>query len=466
MSEKGNAKKGRTPPHNHEAEQSILGSMLLDERCVYEALEALHAEDFYNGQHRDIFTAMTGLMSAGVPIDIVTVSQRLEQDGTMRQGGMEYLADLATVVPSVANLKHYIDIVQQTSSMRKLITASMEIADECFAHERDADEIVGRAGDAIYRIALKDSKSTVVSLKEAVQESYLKISEAMKSKDGLMGIPTGFPLMDNMISGLQGTQLIVVAGRPGMGKTSFALNIVEHIGVVKNLPCLVFSLEMSADQLATRLLCSEAKIDSQLIRAGNISNKNITKLADAIKVLSNAPVYIDDSPSIMVTEMLAKAHRMQNQMGLSLIVIDYLQLMQGNGRAENRQQEVSQMTRSLKIMAKELNVPIILLSQLSRASEKRDKKSRYPMLSDLRESGAIEQDADVVIFLQREDYYMEDQTAENAGKARIMIAKQRNGPTGNIQVKWEGKYTKYVEIDYIHDDEEPPAYTYDEEQVF
>ncbi|MGI6153746.1 MAG: replicative DNA helicase [Christensenellaceae bacterium] len=450
----------RTPPHNYEAEQSILGSMLLNEKCVYEALEALRPDDFYQQQHRDIFAAMSELLQQSVPVDIVTVSRKMEQSGTMRQGGMEYLSELATVVPSVSNLRYYIGIVEEMSSMRKLIDASMTAIDECFEGERTADELVGRAGDAIYKIALKDAANSMVHLKEAVQESYIKISEAMKSKDGLMGISTGFPLMDKMISGLQGTQLIVVAGRPGMGKTSFALNMVEHIGVVKNIPSLVFSLEMSADQLATRLLCSEAKIDSQLIRSGTVSPENITKLADAIKVLSSAPIYIDDASTITVTEMLAKAHRLKKQMGLGLIVIDYLQLMQGTGRAENRQQEVSQITRSLKIMAKELDVPIVLLSQLSRASEKREKKSRYPMLSDLRESGAIEQDADVVIFLQREDYYMEDQTPENAGKARIMIAKQRNGPTGNIQVKWQGEYTKYAEVDYIHDDQpyEEPEY--------
>lgn len=452
MPEKKGHSKGRVPPNNIEAEQSVLGSMLLNEKCVYEALEALRADDFYHQQNRDIFYVMSELMAAGIPVDIVTVSQKLDQEGKMRAGTMEYLSGLTTVVPSVANLRHYIDIVDQKSSMRKLIGVSMDIADDCFAGEQEADEIVGRAGDAIYRIALKNSKSSVVSLKEAVQESYMKISEAMKTKDGLMGVPTGFARMDKMLSGFQGTQLIVVAGRPGMGKTSFALNIVEHVGVVKNMPCLVFSLEMSADQLATRLLCSEANVDSQLIRSGEVNATQITKIADAMKVLSNAPIYIDDSSVITVTEMLAKAHRMQKQLGLSLVVIDYLQLMQGSGRAENRQQEISQITRSLKIMAKELNVPIVLLSQLSRATEKRE-KSKTPMLSDLRESGAIEQDADVVIFLQRDDYYLDETTPENKGMARIIIAKQRSGPTGDIPVKWREEYTKYVEVDYVRDDE-------------
>ena len=448
----------RIPPNNLEAEQSILGSMLLNEECVYEAMEALREEDFYQQQHRDIFRVMSELMESGVSVDLVTVSQKMEQLGKMRMGGMEYLSQLTTVVPSVANLKHYINIVQQKSSLRKLIDASMTAADESYKGEDDADAIIGRAGDAIYRIALKNSQSTVVHIKEALQESYVKISEAMKAQDGMLGIPTGFPYMDQMLSGFQGTQLIIIAGRPGMGKTSFAMNIVEHIGLVKNIPCLVFSLEMSADQLATRLLCSEARIDSQLTRSGKMGAQEITKLAEAMKVLSNAPIYIDDSATITVTEMLAKARRMQKQSGLGLIAIDYLQLLQGTGRSENRQQEVAQITRSLKIMAKELNVPIVLLSQLSRASEKREKKTRYPMLSDLRESGAIEQDADVVIFLHREDYYPEDKTPENAGKARIIIAKQRSGPTGAIAMQWQGEYTKYMETDYIHDDEEAPEY--------
>jgi replicative DNA helicase len=449
----GAKKNLRVPPNNYDAEQSILGSMLLNVKCVDEALVTLKSEDFYHPQHRDIFSAMETLMETGVPVDIVTVAEKLEQEGKMHIGGMEYLTRLTDVVPSVANIGHYIKIVEDKSSMRKLIDATMRISDDCFKGEDEADTIVGRAGDEIYRIAMKDGHGDVVHIKEAMQESFVHIGEAMKSKDGMLGLPTGFPLMDKMLSGLQGTQLIVVAGRPGMGKTSFALNIVEHIGAAKHVPCLIFSLEMSADQLATRLMCSDARIDSQLTRSGTMGQEEITRLADAMKRLSAAPIYIDDSATITVTEMLAKAHRMKRTKGLGLIAIDYLQLMQGSSRAESRQQEVSQMTRSLKIMAKELNIPIILLSQLSRASEKRDKKSRYPMLSDLRESGAIEQDADVVIFLQREDYYEEDRSPENIGKARIMIAKQRNGPTGNIQVAWRGEFTKYEEIDYIHDEE-------------
>ncbi len=449
----------RVPPNSFEAEQSILGSMLLNERCVDEALVSLREDDFYQPQHRDIFGAMAYLLNAGVPVDIVTVAERLEQEGKMHVGGMEYLSQLTDSVPSVANIGHYIKIVQGKSALRKLIGASMETVDECFAGADDAEMIVSRAGDAIYQIAMGNDRRDVMHIKQALTEGYVHISEAAKSKDGMLGIPTGFGLMDKMLSGLQGGQLIVIAGRPGMGKTSFALNIVEHVARVKEATSLIFSLEMSADQLATRMMCSEARIDSQVTRSGRMKTEEIGKLAEAMKLLSAAPIYIDDSATITVTEMLAKAHRLKRTKELKLITVDYLQLMQGTGRVENRQQEVSQMTRSLKIMAKELNVPILLLSQLSRASEKRDKSSRYPMLSDLRESGAIEQDADVVIFLQREDYYMEDKTTENEGKARIIIAKQRNGPTGSIQVQWQGEFTKYVELDYIHSQEEaPPEY--------
>jgi replicative DNA helicase len=444
------AEVSRIPPSSPEAEKSILGSMLLSERCVCDALGEINAEDFFQQRHRDIYTAMQNLFAAGISVDIVTVTQKLEQMGKMQLGGVEYLTDLTQMVPSVANLKHYMAIVQQKSVLRRLIDVGLEISDECYRESLQTEEIVGRAGDAIYNIAMKNSKNSLIHIKEALEETYLKISAAIESKDGLMGVPTGFPRMDRTLSGLQGGQLIVVAARPGMGKTSFALNIVQHAAMVKKVPCLVFSLEMAADQLAARLLCAEAKVDSQSLRSGNVSEQDIHKLASAIKVLKTAPVYIDDSSVISATEMLAKAQRLKKTEALGLIVIDYLQLMSGSGRAENRQQEIAQLTRTLKVMAKELNLPIILLSQLSRAMEKRDKGSRRPMLSDLRESGAIEQDADVVLFLHRDDYYGDESTPENAGKAEIIIAKQRNGPTGSIPVKWNGEYTKYEEVDTFH----------------
>ena len=449
---------GRIAPNNLEAEQSILGSMLLNEKCVFEAMESLRETDFYQQQHRNIFRAMDELVRAGVSVDMVTVSQKLEQEGNMPMGGMEYLSGLTMTVPSVANLKHYIRIVKEKASLREMIDVCMKITDDCYRGEQDAREIANAAATAILRLALQDERSSLQHLSAALQQSYVIISEAMKNKDGLMGLPAGFPLMDKMLSGLQGGQLIVIAGRPGMGKTSFAMNMVEYIGLTQKAVCLVFSLEMSADQLATRMLCSQARVDSQDARTGKIGTVEINKFAEAMKELSGTEIYIDDSASITPTEMLAKAQSLKKSKGLGLIAIDYLQLMQAGGRAESRQQEVAQITRTLKIMTKELNVPILLLSQLSRASEKRDKKSRYPMLSDLRESGAIEQDADVVIFLHREDYYPEDKIPENMGKARIIIAKQRSGPTGAISMQWQGEYTKYMEVDYVHDEEEAPEY--------
>ncbi|MEG0257595.1 MAG: replicative DNA helicase [Christensenella sp.] len=449
---------GRVAPNNIEAEQSILGSMLLNEKCVFEGMESLRETDFYQQQHRFIFHAMNELMGAGTAVDIVTVSQKLEQEGHMPMGGMEYLSGLSMTVPSIANLKHYIHIVKEKASLREMIDVCMKISDECYKGEQDARVIANLAASAILNLALKDDRSTLQHIAVALQQSYVAITAAMENKDGLMGLPAGFPLMDKMLSGLQGGQLIVIAGRPGMGKTSFAMNMVEHIGLTQKAVCLVFSLEMAAEQLATRLLCSQAKVDSQNARTGKLNTVEIGKFADACKELSGTEIYIDDSAVITPTEMLAKAQSLKQKKGLGLIAIDYLQLLQTSGRSENRQQEVAQITRSLKIMAKELNVPILLLSQLSRASEKREHKSRYPMLSDLRESGAIEQDADVVIFLHREDYYAEDKTPENEGKARVIIAKQRSGPTGGIDMQWQGEYTRYMELDYSHDDAGVPEY--------
>lgn len=453
-----NNRQGRVPPNNFEAEQSVLGSMLLNARCVDEALTELNTEDFFHPQHRDIFAAMERLTQTGVAVDLVTVADKLEKDEKMHIGGLEYLSRLTQAVPSTANLSHYLKIVKDKSQLRKLLETGTKIADACYSEKYDAEHIVSTAGDEIYNLAVSDSSGGIKHIQEAMTDSLVHISRAIKSKDGMMGIPTGFPLMDKMLSGLQEAQLIVIAGRPGMGKTAFALNIVQHIGLIKKLPCLVFALEMSADQLATRLMCSQARMDSQIVRSGHMDGSEINKLGEAMLELSKAPIYIDDTAAISITEMRAIAQSMKRKHGLGVIVIDYLQLMQSAKRVENRVQEVSQMTRSLKIMAKDLGVPILLLSQLSRASEKRDKKSRYPLLSDLRESGSIEQDADVVIFLQREDYYEDERTDENIGKARIIIAKQRSGPTGAIQVKWRGEYTKYEEIDFIHEDDEAPEY--------
>jgi replicative DNA helicase len=301
-------------------------------------------------------------------------------------------------------------------------------------------DIVNRAGDLIYKIAVKRQRDSLTHIKQALLEGYTSISESMNNKSGIIGVPTGFKQLDKMLSGLQKTQLIIVAGRPGMGKTSFAINIAQHAAVSLDVPVAIFSLEMSREQLAMRMMCSEALVDNQKTRVGGLTYDDYDRLASAVDVLAKAPIYIDDSPTITAMEMLAKARRLKKEKGLGLVVIDYLQLMTGKDRRENRQQEISSMTRSLKIMAKEVGVPVILLSQLSRASEKRDTKR--PMLSDLRESGSIEQDADVVIFLHRESYYNKE--ADNV--SQIIIAKQRSGPTGEVNVGWRGDQTRFAEL--------------------
>ncbi|MDD5016858.1 MAG: replicative DNA helicase [Eubacteriales bacterium] len=429
------------PPHNIDAEKSVLGSMFLDPKAVFMAIERLKPEDFYAKRNRIIYEAMCELSEAGKPIDTVTVVDRLERKGQMQDADdTVYIADLAGSVPSASNVGYYIGIVEQDSVLRSLVAAGNEIIRDAINSENEAADIVNRAGDLIYRIAVKRRRDTLEHIKQALFEGYKIIGESMNNESGLLGISTGFKLLDKKLSGLQGSQLIVVAGRPGMGKTSFALNIAQHIAVRQNIPVAIFSLEMSSDQLAIRMLCSEALVDSQKTRTGGLTDDDFDKLAEAVNVLGQSPVYIDDSPAITVLEMQAKARRLKQENGLGLIVIDYLQLMTGKGRRENRQQEISEMTRSLKIMAKELNIPVMLISQLSRESEKRE--SKRPMLSDLRESGSIEQDADVVIFLHRDNYY--DKEASNISK--VIVAKQRSGPTGEINAGWRGEYTRFVEL--------------------
>lgn len=436
----------RIPPHSDEAERSVLGCMLSNGReCVDEALSALTPDDFYTPIHRSIFAAMEQLVNSGSPVDLVTVPEQLEKEHKAPPGTMGYLTELAQEILSPANIGRHIRIIKEKSALRKVIDVCMTIAADCYAGKEDAETLLARAGDAIYQIAFDSSHGEIIPIRKALQQSYAEMDAAMKNKGGIMGVRTGFPTMDQMLSGFQKDQLIVIAARPSMGKTSFALNIIQNASLSQHAVCLMFSLEMSAEQLATRLLCSEAHVDMQLTRTGRLGVAEFGKIANAVRELSPAPIYVDDSASISVTEMVAKARRLKRQIGLNMVVIDYLQLMSGSGRIENRNQEIAGITRSLKIMAKELQVPVVVLSQLSRQGEKEG--SKYPKLSELRESGAIEQDADVVIFLQRDDYYIEDRTPENIGKARIIIAKQRNGPTGAIDVRWNGEYTRYMEAD-------------------
>lgn len=428
------------PPHSIEAERSVLGSMFLDPKAVYIAIEHLLPADFYSALHQQIFGVMSELCEMGKPVDTVTVIERLERKDQIDQDATVYIAELSSSVPSALSVMHYIDIVEQKSVLRSLISAGNTIIKDAASSEDDVANIVNRAGDLIYKIAVKRRRDSLEHIKKALLEGYTAISDAMNNERGFLGIPTGFKLLDKMLSGLQKSQLIVVAGRPSMGKTSFALNVAQHVAVAEKVPVAIFSLEMAREQLALRMMCSEALVDSQKTRVGGLTHDDFDRLYVAVTQLGAAPIYIDDSPAITVMEMLAKARRLKKEKGLGLVVIDYLQLMSGKDRRENRQQEVSAMTRSLKIMAKDLDLPVMLLSQLSRASEKRD--SKRPLLSDLRESGSIEQDADVVLFLHRENYYNKE--ADNT--SQIIVAKQRSGPTGDINVGWRGDQTRFMEI--------------------
>ena len=436
------------PPNSIDAERSVLGSIFLDPKSVFLAIEHLSPQDFYARRNQLIFEAMCALSEAGKPIDTVTVVNRMERDGQL-DGADDtvYIADLAGCVPSASSIAHYIDIVEQKSVLRALIGAGNEIIKDAMIAPDEVADIVNRAGDIIYKIAVKRRRDSLEHIRKALMEGYTIIGKSMDNESGLLGIPTGFPLLDKKLSGLQGSQLIIVAGRPGMGKTSFALNVAQNVAIKHNIPVAIFSLEMSKEQLAIRMMCSEALVDSQKTRTGGLTHDDLDRLAGAVKKLGQSPVFVDDTPTITVMEMLAKARRLKQEKGLGLVVIDYLQLMTGKGRRENRQQEISGMTRSLKIMAKEIDLPVILLSQLSRESEKRE--SKRPQLSDLRESGSIEQDADVVIFLHRDSYYNKE--ADNI--SQLIVAKQRSGPTGDINVSWRGEYTRFTEIE----DQVPPS---------
>ena len=438
----------RVPPSNAEAEQSILGAMLQSEECVHMAIERLKREDFYLEFNRRIWDAILDLTNAYMPGDIVTVTERLGR-ANLSLDDLTYLSNLTQLVPSVRNLPSYIDIVREKSIMRKLLAVCGEVSEMCYKSEERASDIINYASSEIYRISQGKESRSLMHIHTALVEAYELINKAAFSKDGLMGVAIGFPMLDRMLSGFQASQLIIIAGRPGMGKTSFALNIVENVALSTNRPVAFFSLEMSRDQLAMRLMCSGASVDSQLVRSGKLPVDDYFTLTDAMVPLEKSSIYIDDTPTIGPSEILSKSRRLkQEKKDLALIVIDYLQLMTLSGRSsENRQQEVSALTRSLKIMARELDVPIVLLSQLSRASEKRE--SKRPMLSDLRESGSIEQDADVVLFVHRESYYSE--TSQPTDKSSIIVAKQRSGPTGSVDVLWRGEQTKFLEVDYTYD---------------
>ena len=437
----------RMPPHNMEAEQSVLGCMLLDKESVATATDFLDSDDFYADAHKEIFDSMVEIYDRGEPVDLVTVTEQLRQRGTLEAvGGVAYLSDLSMAVPSTANIKYYVDIVEEKAILRRLIAACNDIISKSYEAREEIDLIIDHAEKSIFQITQRNTVSDFEPIKTVLLETYSKIEEMSKNQGKIIGVPTGFHDFDQKTSGLQPSDLILVAARPSMGKTSFVLNIAQYAAIRANVPVAIFSLEMSKDQLVQRMLSAEANVELQKIRTGDLSEEDWIKLVEAAGPLSQAPIYIDDTPGISVMEMRSKARRLKLEKGLGMIIIDYLQLMSGRGRAENRQQEISEISRSLKALARELSVPVGPLSQLSGAAEART--DQRPMLSDLRESGAIEQDADLVAFLYRDEYYNPDTEKKNI--AEVIIAKQRNGPTGTVELVWLGQYTKFANYEKPH----------------
>jgi replicative DNA helicase len=433
----------KIPPQNLEAEMAVLGSMLLEEDAISVACESLDADNFYKGAHRKIFEAISSLYSLNKAVDLITLTDELKRNGTLEEiGGVSYLTSLANAVPTAANVGHYVNIVKEKSILRTLINSATRIVSLCYESEGNVDEVVDSAERFIFEVSDKKTQGTYVSLKEIVKDSIETIDMLYQKKAHVTGIPTGYIDFDSKTAGLQQSDLIVIAGRPSMGKSALALGIAEYAGVVEKIPLAMFSLEMSKEQLVQRMLCAHARVDAHKVRTGYLATSDWPRLTAAAGKLSEAPIFIDDSPSISVMELRAKARRLKAHHDIKLIILDYLQLMRGSANIENRQQEISEISRSLKALARELNVPVIAISQLSRAVEART--DHRPQLSDLRESGAIEQDADVVVLLLREEYY--NSTSENQGVAEVVIAKQRNGPVGSMKLAFIKEYTRFENI--------------------
>ncbi|MDD3679100.1 MAG: replicative DNA helicase [Patescibacteria group bacterium] len=427
-----NSPKGleKIPPQNQEAEVSVLGSILLDKDAIIKVADILIPDDFYNDSYRIVYDNMIWLYEHHQPIDVVTLTNRLEEKKKLKAiGGATLISQLANAVPSAAHVINYAKIVSDKALLRRLITTANEVVNMAFDESDSPSEVLDRAEKKIFEVSEKHLKENFISLKSVLAESFDRIDELHKDKESLRGVSTGFKNLDNVLAGLQPSDLVIIAGRPSMGKTAFALNIAHNVAVKDQVPVAIFSLEMSKEQLVDRLLASEAGIDSWKLRTGNLDDNDFLKINHAYGALSEAPLFIDDSSIINVLEMRTKARRLQSEHGLGLIIIDYLQLMSGNN-PDNRVQEVSAISRSLKGLARELNVPVVALSQLSRAVEQRP--SKIPQLSDLRESGSIEQDADVVMFVYREEAYDEDTERKNI--MDILIRKHRNGPIGQAEL--------------------------------
>ena len=440
----------RLPPQSPEAEVSVLGGVLLDNDALNRVLEVMTEGDFYREAHRKIFSAIISLYEKSEPVDLITLSEALKKREALEQvGGIEYLNSLVNSVPTAANISYYAKIVKEKSILRKLLNRATEIVGKVYGMQGDVDDFLDEAERAIFEISEDRVRPSFYPLKEIIKSSFKTIERLYEKRQLITGVPTGFTKLDELTSGLQPSDLIIIAGRPSMGKTAFALNIAQHAAIQGGTPSAIFSLEMAKEQLALRMLCSEAKVDAHRLRGGFLSESDWPKLTRAAGSLSEAPIFIDDTAGISALEMRAKARRMKAEHNLGLVVVDYLQLMRGRASSDNREQEISDISRSLKALAKELRVPVVALSQLNRRVEERGDKR--PQLSDLRESGAIEQDADVIIFLYRDDVYNKSDDNPNKGKAEIIIGKQRNGPTDKFDLAFLEKYTCFENISYLQD---------------
>jgi len=435
----------KLPPQNIEAEQSVLGGILIENEAINKVMEILSAEDFYRDAHRKIFYALTNLSERDEPADLITLTNELRKINQLDSvGGASYITSLIDSVPTAANIQYYAKIIKEKALLRKLIETSTEIITQSYQDRGEVEEFLDEAERAFFQISEDRVRPSFYPIRYIVKESFKTIEKLFEKKELVTGVPSGFRDLDQKTAGFQRSDLIIVAGRPSMGKTAFCLNLAEYAAIEKRIPVAIFSLEMSKEQLVIRMLCSEAHVEGNRLRTGFLNESDWPRLTLAAGNLSDAPIFIDDSAALSVLELRAKARRLNAEHGLGLIVVDYLQLMKGRARTESRQQEISEISRSLKALAKEINIPVIAVSQLSRRTEER--QGMRPQLSDLRESGAIEQDADLILFIYRDEVYNRAEDNPNRGKAEVIIGKQRNGPIGKIELAFLDKYTTFKEL--------------------
>lgn len=434
----------RILPHSIEAEQSVIGSMLMDKDAVIVALDMISSEDFYSRQYSILYETMLELFNEGKEMDLVVIQDRLREKNVAPElSSLDFIKEIITTVPTSANIKYYATIVKEKSTLRKLIKLNEDIANSCYVGSDSLEDILARTEKDIFELLQSRTAKEIRPIEDIAKNVLYRIEAASRTREVVTGIPTGFIDLDYKTSGLQPSDLVLIAARPSMGKTAFVLNMVQHIAMKKELPCMIFSLEMSSEQLVQRMIAMETGIDSQKLRTGNLNDNDWDPLIRGIVDVSDSKIIIDDTPGISVGELRSKCRKVKLEKGLSIVIIDYLQLMTGSSkRSENRQQEISEISRSLKALAREIKAPVVALSQLSRACETRP--DHRPMLSDLRESGAIEQDADIVMFLYRDDYYHKD--TEHPNEAEVIIAKQRNGPIGTVNLMWKPETTRFVNI--------------------